>query len=242
MRGSFVKWACSLNLTGAGTDLPHTFCRMRRLRELPEELRWTIMGFLDVWTLCTARLVCKSFRACAGSHFTALYLRSSTLEENPTTDFTQFSGATHLAVDVSYDRDVCLLAHPRIAPVVTHVRLRCITLRVMPYGHNLAQLTLLPSTVGTGWVARNSVAAGRAGGAGSHGLHQGRPIPFDAVFCVNKPGLASVVARYGVTCRPVGPPETALPSLAQLPTSIGPAQATHSPHGSNLGHGSVHRS
>jgi hypothetical protein len=221
-----------------------TFCRMRQLTELPEELLWTIMGVLDVWALCTARLVCKSFHACASGHFKALYPRCSTLELNPGTDFMQFSGATHFAVDVGTDSHLRLLAHPRFARVVTHIRLRSISLRDLPYGHNLAQLTLLPKlrtvSVPAGLPAVQLLPVGLEELVLRDSMKE-NPSPLTRFSALTSLDL-QVSSRAAVTRRPIGSPETAVPSLDQLPTSIGPAQDTHSPHGFNLGHGWVHSS
>jgi hypothetical protein len=105
-----------------------------------------MVAFLNVQTLCTARLVCKRFRRFALSHLKALHLDSTALDEHPTPNLTQFAGLTHLAVTVVRDKQLHLLTHPGIAPLVTHVQMQKFHLyRTRQHVEGIAQLTLLPS-------------------------------------------------------------------------------------------------
>jgi hypothetical protein len=111
---------------GTGIDGAYAFCRMDKITQLPEELLSTIMGSLDVRSLCAARLVCKELRKSASGHLKALELNWAELPEACLTDFGQFAGVTRLTVsgDISLDSaSVGLIAHPRIAPLVTHVHM-----------------------------------------------------------------------------------------------------------------------
>jgi hypothetical protein len=135
------------------------------LKELPEELLWTILRFLDVRTLCTARLVCRQFRESASVHLKALQLNCTDLEQPPTSSLARLSGLTHLAVSVQKRDRLHLLSHPSIAPLITHVdvsrdafwdvdeeeaisplmllpRLRSLTLPVQTHAFQLLPLTL----------------------------------------------------------------------------------------------------
>ncbi len=93
------------------------------MKELPEELLWTVLGFLDVRTLCTARLVCRQFRLSASDHLKALQLDCTDLEQRPTSSLTGLSGLTHLEVSIHCRDRLPLLSHLGIAPLITHVRL-----------------------------------------------------------------------------------------------------------------------
>ncbi len=105
------------------TDLVYMCCRMDILAQLPGDLLWTILGFLDVRSLCTARLVCQHLRLSASGHLTSLHLGSEALKHAPQSKFSQFSCLTHLAVSELGSGPFFLrdLADPQIAPFVTHV-------------------------------------------------------------------------------------------------------------------------
>jgi hypothetical protein len=113
---------------GRATDLSYMFCRACGMAQLPEELLFTIMGLLDVLSLCTARLVSRQFRQSASGYLKALHLDWADLA--PSINFTHFAGLTRLAVsstDVSAHFSIALIAHPRIAPFITHLDMRHLT-------------------------------------------------------------------------------------------------------------------
>jgi hypothetical protein len=89
--------------------------------QLPEELQWEIMGWLSVRSLCTARLVSKDFHRSASCHLKALWIPCNTLQQPRSNIFTQLSGLTRVKVSLENDAQLHLLAHPRIAPFITHV-------------------------------------------------------------------------------------------------------------------------
>ncbi len=97
------------------------------MTQLPGELLWTIMGFMDVRSLCTARLVCKQFRDSASAHVKALEVDCKELYLAARSNFTQFAGLTRLVVvsSVFGGGAPCmrLVALPSIAPFVTHVNM-----------------------------------------------------------------------------------------------------------------------
>jgi hypothetical protein len=97
--------------------------RVNWWENLPEELLSTILGTLDVRPLCTARLVCGRFRQSSLTHVKALRLDCETLQQHPTSNFTQFTGLTHLKVTINRTGRLHLLAHPRIAPLITHIHI-----------------------------------------------------------------------------------------------------------------------
>jgi hypothetical protein len=103
-----------------------------------------MMGFLDMLTLCTARVVCKRFCRCASPHLKALELDWAALEQQPTANLTQFSGLTRLEVSLQTGSDLYLLAHPTIAPVVTHIQLWEFLSQGRQKTQELAHLALLP--------------------------------------------------------------------------------------------------
>ncbi len=85
---------------------------MSLLDKLPAELLWTICGFLDVRTLCTARLVSTTFNQAATPHVTQLHLDGSTLQEDLVPDFRQFSGLTRLAITFTRNTPLYALHTP----------------------------------------------------------------------------------------------------------------------------------
>jgi hypothetical protein len=90
--------------------------------QLPEELQWVIMGFLSVRSLCTARLVSKDLHRSASCHLKALWIPCKTLQQPPSNIFTQLSGLTRVEVSVEDEAQLHFLSQPRIAPVITHVK------------------------------------------------------------------------------------------------------------------------
>ncbi len=101
-------------------------CRKNGIRQLPEELLFTILGFLDWWSLCTARLVCRQFRQSASGHMKALRFDWAELHLALGISFTYFSSLTRVAVssrDIWAPRCIGVIAHPRIAPFITHVEM-----------------------------------------------------------------------------------------------------------------------
>jgi hypothetical protein len=114
------------------------------LLELPLDLLWTIIGFLDMRSLCTARIVCRCFCQSASSHLKALQLDCAALEQHPTAIFTRFSGLTRLEVAVHRESDLKLLAHPGIGPAVTHIKVWRFPPRGGQNTDDLAHLGLLP--------------------------------------------------------------------------------------------------
>jgi hypothetical protein len=95
--------------------------------QLPEELQWVIMGFLDVRSLCTARLVSKDFHRSAACHLKALWINCTSPQQPPTTRFTQLSALTHVEVSVEDDVQLHLLGNTRIAPFITQVKVKRVT-------------------------------------------------------------------------------------------------------------------
>jgi hypothetical protein len=93
------------------------------VERLPDELLWTILGLLDVRTLCTARLVCASFHQSATPHIKKLQVGGATLQQENVPDFRRFPGLTHLAITFTHGTPLCCLQNPRTAPYVSHVNL-----------------------------------------------------------------------------------------------------------------------
>jgi hypothetical protein len=112
--------------------------------ELPEELLYTILGLLDERMLCAARLVCRRFRQVGVSHFKALHVDSTTLEQHPTTDFTRFAEVPHFAVSSANETLLHLLGHPRVAPIITHVEVKAFVSPEAQVVEGLAHLMPLP--------------------------------------------------------------------------------------------------
>jgi hypothetical protein len=113
------------------------FCRKFEFMQLPEELQWEIMGWLSVRSLCTARLVSKDLHRLTSCHLEDLWISSTTLNKPPSNIFTQLSALTRVKVSVEDDAQLHLLAHSRIAPFITHVKVE----RVMRV-NTLAPLSL----------------------------------------------------------------------------------------------------
>jgi hypothetical protein len=108
--------------------------------ELPEELLWTIMGFMDDRTMCTTRLVCKRFRKISLSHLKALHLDCKTLKQHPTTDFTLCPAVTQCAVSFRSVSYLHLAGHPRVAPIITHIHVKAFQCPEAQIVESLAQL------------------------------------------------------------------------------------------------------
>ncbi len=119
------------------------YCRTNWWEDLPGDLLAEILGTLDVLTLCTARLVCNRFRQGSLSHVKALRLDFRALEQHPTVDLTQFTALTHLEVVGDNESRLDLLAHPKIARLVTHVRVEGICIQDVPKREQLAHLSAL---------------------------------------------------------------------------------------------------
>jgi hypothetical protein len=118
---------------------------MDQLMDLPDDLLWRILGYCDVLTLCTARLVCNRLRQSATCDLKTLYPNCATLEQLAPTDFPRFAGVTSLQLSIKSVSQLELLAHPRIAPVVTHVDVRLDHfLRYEPAARALVKVMLLP--------------------------------------------------------------------------------------------------
>ncbi len=136
---TYLKSVCQL-----GTDASFLMCRAGALGTLPEEMLWTILGYLDVRTLCTACCVCKRFRQCGQGHFKTLRLNCAALRQNLETNFTQFSGLTRLCVSLESETRLPLLTQPGVAPLVTHIRLDHTSPEDKHHAERLARLALLP--------------------------------------------------------------------------------------------------
>lgn len=103
------------------TDFQYACCRPEHVLQLPPDLLTTILGGLDIPTLCTARLVCKDFCESGSGHLVALRLPSTALDQPPKSLFTQLSGLKKVEVSVATQVQLDMLAHPWIAPVITHL-------------------------------------------------------------------------------------------------------------------------
>jgi hypothetical protein len=125
-------------------DFLYAYCTTGGVSELPGDLLWTILGLLDLRTLCTARLVCKHVRQLGAARLKTLQLDCEALEQNATTDLRRLSSVTRLDVLISSACRLYLLAHPNIAPVITHVRLQQVSARDSGETEGLACLPLLP--------------------------------------------------------------------------------------------------
>jgi hypothetical protein len=105
---------------------------------------WTILGFLDLRTLRTARLVCRQFRESASGHLKALQLNCSDLEQPYTGSLTRLSGLKRLTLVIEKRQQLHLLAEPGIAPFITHVRLGWECFWDVQKEEMLSRLMLLP--------------------------------------------------------------------------------------------------
>jgi hypothetical protein len=113
------------------------------------------MGFLSVRSLCTARLVSKDLHRSASGYLKALWIPCATIQQPPSNTFPQLSVLTRVKVSVEDIAQLHLLAHPRIAPYITHVKMeRDIVNSLAPLSlaspndelapNDLAHLNLLP--------------------------------------------------------------------------------------------------
>jgi hypothetical protein len=93
------------------------------LVDLPEELMWTIMGFLDVPSLCSARLVCKGVCKAASGRVESLRLAFFDGIIAPGFSLKHFTGLKSVHVDTFNEHRLRVLAHPEIAAVATSIQL-----------------------------------------------------------------------------------------------------------------------
>jgi hypothetical protein len=89
--------------------------------QLPEELLWTILGCLDVQSLRTARLVCRQFRKSATTHFKALQVDCTNLQDAFMSDLTENFPLPRVAVTIKDVACLSWLPNSRVGPVVTQV-------------------------------------------------------------------------------------------------------------------------
>jgi hypothetical protein len=138
------------------TDRLFASCSLGAFDAVPPDVVETILGSLDLRTLCTTRLVCKLFRASASQflHSLKLFPKDVRFHRKPNfSNFPKLSGVSLL--DVA-EVDFPLLAQPAVRDAVTHVRL--VLGRVhpsqetvgapMPPLPNLVSLTVLNSDMG----------------------------------------------------------------------------------------------
>jgi hypothetical protein len=94
--------------------------------------------------LCAARLVCRRFCQLAVSHFKALHVDCTALQQDPTVDFTRFAEVPNFAVSCGNETLLHLLVHPRVAPIITHIHVKAFASPEAQIVESLAHLMLLP--------------------------------------------------------------------------------------------------
>jgi hypothetical protein len=101
-----------------------------------------ILGFLDVRTLCTARLVCTRFRVAASRLIHSIKLSAPDLRTRPDTNFNSFPKLQRVFIRGELPEDCDLLALPGICDAVTHVEVfqRGVPAPLLPPLPNLVSL------------------------------------------------------------------------------------------------------
>jgi hypothetical protein len=115
-------------------------CSLGTFACLPAELLETILGFLDVRRLCTARLVSTAFCCAASRCLHQLKLLPKNLHNSPLISFDSFPKLTQVALENVRGDDLPLLSPPPLRDAITHLSL------------NLARIT--PSEVTEGLVVQ----------------------------------------------------------------------------------------
>jgi hypothetical protein len=112
-------------------------CRLGEFDPLPPELCELILSFLDVRTLCTARLVCRPFRQAASYELRSLKLSAEYLRSHPDVNFGNLPNVDRVAVSrVDCEAgDLDMLGHHVICDEITH-------LKVVNYKETPATFTL----------------------------------------------------------------------------------------------------
>jgi hypothetical protein len=89
---------------------------------IPLEMLEKVIAFLDVRTLCTARLVCTSFLPVASSCVHTLTLSAGGMRSFPETIFSRFPKVMRVTIcNVKLDDDLPLLGRPHIRDAVTYM-------------------------------------------------------------------------------------------------------------------------
>jgi hypothetical protein len=114
----------SLPVAHAVTDNAVVYCSLGRLHCFPPEILEMILGSLDVRTLCTARLVCKTLSSAASRCVRSIRVSAQYLRENPGTNFNSFPCLTQVAIPDVLLEDLPVLAQPAISHAVTDVNLK----------------------------------------------------------------------------------------------------------------------
>jgi hypothetical protein len=96
-------------------------CSLGPFEYLPPELLETILGTLDVRTLCTARLVCTRFSVAASRFICSITLSAKDLRSRPNTNLDSFPKLSQVT-DVA-ERDYGVVAHPLVRDAATEVLL-----------------------------------------------------------------------------------------------------------------------
>ncbi len=112
-----------------------------------------VLGFLDVWTLCTARLVCSRFCAAASNFITSIYLSATSILHEPGTNFNSFPNLARLSVSIHRKNAFQVLARPAVRDAVTHLKLvqKQVPFPPLPPLPNLISLTVCDSGVERGF-------------------------------------------------------------------------------------------
>jgi hypothetical protein len=114
-------------------------CRLGKLEVLPEELLELMLSFLNVPSLCTARLVSKAFFKAASLSLRSLTLSTEDLRSRPLPGFNNVPKLARLTIRPVEEGDNPMLAHPNICEAVTELNL------VLPYKEGPGAQTAAPT-------------------------------------------------------------------------------------------------
>jgi hypothetical protein len=92
----------------------------------PPEILEKVLGSLDMRTLCTARLICKTLSTAASRWVHTIRVSAEYLREHPDTSFSHFPCLAQVAIAGVLIEDLPLLASPAVAHAVTDVEIQLI--------------------------------------------------------------------------------------------------------------------
>jgi hypothetical protein len=92
----------------------------------PPEILEKVLGSLDMRTLCTARLVCKTLSSAASRWVHSIRVSAEYLREHPDTNFGHFPCLAQVAIAGILIEDLPLLALPAVANAVTDVDIQLV--------------------------------------------------------------------------------------------------------------------
>jgi hypothetical protein len=142
---TLVVFRTSLPADCRCTEILPCLCSLGKLDCFPPELLETVLGSLDVRTLCTTRLVCKTLSTAASRCVRSIRVSPEYLRDHPDTTFDSFPCLDQVAITGILAEDLPLLAQPAISHAVTDVEFHLVEAPTRGYKYPRPNLPLLPN-------------------------------------------------------------------------------------------------